>query len=224
MPSADDRCAAAGVRAVSKVITSPIAEMPGDAGLEALVDLDVAALERQAELLRRRGPAVTGPRPVATSRYSALIDCGLAVGAPGPRASTPSAPAFAAVTLVPVITLMPCFLNDRSSSADTASSSIGTSRGSSSMIVTSLPKRRKIEANSTPDGAAPHDRDRLRHLAQADGFVAGDDPLAIDLDAGHAARLRNRWRRDLLRGRRGSGPAPSVTSTLPLRRRAGRCP
>ena len=69
--------------------------------------------------------------------------------------STPSAPAFALVTLVPVSTLMPCFLNDRSSSAETASSSTGTIRGSSSMIVTSLPKRRKIDANSTPTAPLP---------------------------------------------------------------------
>ena len=59
------------------------------------------------------------------------------------------------VTFVPVSTVMPCFLNDRSSSAETASSSIGTSRGSSSTIVTSLPKRRKIDANSTPTAPLP---------------------------------------------------------------------
>ena len=50
---------------------------------------------------------------------------------------------------------MPCFLNDRSSSAETASSSPGTSRGSSSMSVTSLPNRRKIDANSTPTAPLP---------------------------------------------------------------------
>ena len=48
-------------------------------------------------------------------------------------------PAFAEVTFVPVWTLMPRFLNVRSSSFDTASSSEGTSAGSSSMMVTSLP-------------------------------------------------------------------------------------
>ena len=53
--------------------------------------------------------------------------------------STPLAPALAEVTFEPVITFMPRFLNVRSSSADTASSSPGTSRGSSSMTVTSLP-------------------------------------------------------------------------------------
>jgi hypothetical protein len=59
------------------------------------------------------------------------------------------------VTFVPVSTLIPCFLKDRSSSADTASSSTGTSRGSSSMMVTSLPNRRKIDANSTPTAPLP---------------------------------------------------------------------
>ena len=53
--------------------------------------------------------------------------------------STPLAPAFAEVTFDPVRTLMPFFLKTRSSSADTASSSPGTRRGSSSMTVTSLP-------------------------------------------------------------------------------------
>ena len=50
---------------------------------------------------------------------------------------------------------MPCFLNDFSSSAEIASSSAGTMRGSSSMIVTWLPKRRKIDANSTPTAPLP---------------------------------------------------------------------
>ena len=56
---------------------------------------------------------------------------------------------------MPVSTLMPCRLKDFSSSADTASSSIGTRRGKSSTIVTSLPKRRKIDANSTPTAPLP---------------------------------------------------------------------
>ena len=50
---------------------------------------------------------------------------------------------------------MPCFLNDFASSAEIASSSAGTMRGSSSIIVTWLPKRRKIEANSTPTAPLP---------------------------------------------------------------------
>ena len=84
---------------------------------------------------------MTGPRPVATSRSSADSFCVLP-SASCASMSTPLAVAAAFVTFVPVSDLMPCFLNDFSSSADTASSSTGTSRGSSSMIVTSLPKRR----------------------------------------------------------------------------------
>ena len=53
--------------------------------------------------------------------------------------STPFDPAFADVTFELVRTLMPFFLKVRSSYADTASSSPGTRRGSSSMTVTSLP-------------------------------------------------------------------------------------
>ena len=96
---------------------------------------------------------------------------------------------------------MPCFLNDRSSSAETASSSTGTSRGSSSMIVTSLPNRRKIEANSTPTAPLPMMTIDFGISLQTDRFVARDDSLAIELDAGHAARLRTGGDDDLLASR-----------------------
>ena len=143
----------AGGRAVSKVMTSPIAEMPGTRS-ELRVDLDVAALEAQ--------PASSAPSPwspAAAGRdeqiFGARSSRDLAVGAVCASISTPLGPALALVTFVPVSTLMPCRLNDFSSSADTASSSTGTRRGSSSMIVTSLPKRRKIDANSTPTAPLP---------------------------------------------------------------------
>ena len=84
---------------------------------------------------------MTGPRPVATSNMSAEIVCVLPSGVCASMV-TPLGVEVAFVTFVPVSTVMPCFLNDFSSSADTASSSTGTRRGSSSMIVTSLPKRR----------------------------------------------------------------------------------
>src|SRR4051812_774082 len=99
-------------------------------------------------------PEVTGPRPVATSKYSAFSLRLFPSGVCASR-STPAAPVFALVTRVPVRTLMPCFLNERSSSVEIASSSTGTMRGSSSISVTSLPKRRKIEPNSTPTAPVP---------------------------------------------------------------------
>src|SRR5437773_10566647 len=53
-------------------------------------------------------------------------------------------------------------------SADTASSTIGTSGGSSSKTVTSLPKRRKIDANSTPRRShPPRSRASLSHSGQS---------------------------------------------------------
>ena len=49
-----------------------------------------------------------------------------------------------------------------------------------------------------PDGAAAHDHQDFWHLAQADRLVAGDDPLAVDLDPRHAARRRPGGDDDLL--------------------------
>ena len=93
---------------------------------------------------------------------------------------------------------MPCLRNDFSSSADTASSSTGTSRGSSSRIVTSLPNRRKIDANSTPTAPLPRIAIDFGTSRKCDRFVARDDALAIDLDARHAARRRSGRDDDLL--------------------------
>src|SRR5438067_1774461 len=67
---------------------------------------------------------------------------------------------------------MPCLRNDFASSAETASSSTGTSRGNSSMIVTSLPNRAKIDADATGGNRkAPvlrvlHDLQRMRVFEQ----------------------------------------------------------
>src|SRR3954447_1706936 len=59
--------------------------------------------------------------------------------------------------------------------------------------------RREFDA----DRAAAHDGDRLRDRLHVDRFVTRDDPLAIDLDARHAARLRAGGDDDLLaRGKR----------------------
>ena len=68
MPSADDTCASCGCPGSPK--RDDVADR-GDArhaGAEQRVDLDVAAFDLQAEPPPRRGPSVTGPRPVATSR------------------------------------------------------------------------------------------------------------------------------------------------------------
>src|SRR5262245_48184681 len=59
------------------------------------------------------------------------------------------------VISVDVRTVMPRLRNAFSSSAEMAASSFGTRRGSSSMMVTSLPNWRKIDANSTPTAPLP---------------------------------------------------------------------
>src|SRR3954451_983130 len=59
--------------------------------------------------------------------------------------------------------------------------------------------RSEFDANR----ATSKDHDRLWNLAKADRFVARDDPLAIDLDPGHAPRLRSRGDDDLLPGNEG---------------------
>ena len=58
--------------------------------------------------------------------------------------------------------------------------------------------RRELDA----DRAAAHDGDRRRHFRQVDRLVARDDPLAIDRDAGHAARRRSGGDDDLRRARK----------------------
>jgi hypothetical protein len=90
---------------------------------------------------------------------STVIESGLAP-AFSPLAAVISIVTFppltlADVTFVPVFTPMPRFLNAFASSADTASSSFGTRRGSNSITVTSAPNRLKIDANSTPTAPLP---------------------------------------------------------------------
>ena len=110
--------------------------------------------------------------------------------------------------------VIPCFLKDFSSSAEIDSSSAGTMRGSSSMIVTWLPKRPKIEANSTPTAPLPRMTIdfgtsrraiasslvmiRLRSISTP-GTLRGADPVAMTISL-VAVRLC---------------VSPSTTSTLP---------
>ena len=142
MPSTDDTCASCGCTAGAE--RDHVADRGDVRHRRAiqLVDLDVAALHRDARALRRRAPSspVRGRWRRAGCSADELLR--LAVRRLRFDRRRRCAPPTAFVTFVPVSDLMPCFLNDFSSSAETASSSTGTSRGSSSMIVTSLPKRR----------------------------------------------------------------------------------
>ena len=127
---------------------------PGNAGAKQIVDRDVAAIDVEAEpfgaeALRHRTAAGRDEQIVGASSSRSCRRAAAPRSRRRWRRRPPSSPSC------PVWIVMPCFLNDFSSSAEIASSSTGTMRGSSSMIVTSLPKRRKIDANSTPTAPLP---------------------------------------------------------------------
>src|SRR5262245_40900286 len=81
---------------------------------------------------------------------------------------------------------------------------------------------RDVAAEAAEDGreldahrAAPHDDDRLGDRLHVHRFVAGDDALAIELNAGHAARLRARGDDDfLLRAQRLLGAVGDLHAAL----------
>ena len=112
--------------------------------------------------------------------------------------STPVVDAVAFVTLVPVCTAIPCFLNDFSSSADTASSSTGHNPReqfeNGDRAAEAAEDRRELHA----DGAAAENDHRLRHFAQCDGLITGDDARAIDRNARNAPGRRAGGDHDLV--------------------------
>ncbi len=69
---------------------------------------------------------------------------------PSTVTATPVSVVFTLWNGVPVRNAMPRLRNARSSAFDDASSSVGTSRGSASTMVTSAPKLRQTLANSQP--------------------------------------------------------------------------
>ncbi len=98
--------------------------------------------------------AVLGARPTATRQVSASTVCGFA--SPTVYSTVmPFAVFVTFATLACVWMAMPWCLSDFSSSAEISSSSSGTARGSISSTVTLVPKRWKMEANSTPTAPAP---------------------------------------------------------------------
>ncbi len=105
-------------------------------------------------------PFTSAPRPVATRTTSASTDPALP-SAPSNRSVTPGSDTAISVARAPRWVAMPRRLNARSSSFDASASSIGIRCSSISTIVTSVPKWRKIEANSTPITPPPRIASRL---------------------------------------------------------------
>ncbi len=101
---------------------------------------------------------------------------------------TPASVCCAPLNRTPVLKLILRRRNARSSALEQASSSLATSRGRASTIVTSEPKLLKTEANSTPMTPPPSTTTRSGHVVEREGLVAGHDPAA-DLEAGERARV-----------------------------------
>ena len=117
---------------------------------------------------------------------------------------------------------MPRRRKARSISFELDSSSAGSRCGSISTIVTSAPNERQTLANSTPITPPPRMTTDAGHPVQAQRVLAGDDPLAVHLQAGQAAGLRAGGQHDVRALDDGSPtrtwvgemswPEPSITS------------
>ena len=93
---------------------------------------------------------------------------------------------------------MPRFLKTRVSSFEISSSSTGTTRGKNSRIVTSVPKLRKIDANSTPTAPAPITTSDLGGALKRQNFDIGQD-RRVRLQSRQQLGLRARRHNHVLR-------------------------
>ena len=166
------------------------------ARLLKLVDFDEAAIEFDL-VFSRPILSVFGLRPTATSSLSNSHLLVLPLASVTVSCTPlPCARMFSA--LAPVSQRMPCFLKQRSSSFETSSSSTGTRRGSISRIVTLVPKRWKIDANSTPTAPAPMMASVFGTLGQVQNLNVGENELGIGFQAGEHARFRAGGDNDVL--------------------------
>lgn len=134
-------------------VTSPMAKMPGMFVLKWSSVMMRPSLSRSTPTFSSPRPSVKGLRPTQTIILSA--------------GNSSSLPAFSAVRIVDLpfvlmpVTLasssnfMPCFLKIRSAIFEISWSKVMATRGRSSTIVTSLPRRLHTEPSSRPIAPAP---------------------------------------------------------------------
>ena len=94
---------------------------------------------------------------------------------------------------------MPFFLKMRVNSFEISSSSIGRSSGITSTMVTLVPKRAKIEANSQPTAPAPMTSIDFGTSLMLEDVIGVDDPLAVGLDVRQVFRHGAHGQDDVLR-------------------------
>lgn len=134
-------------------VTSPMAKMPGTFVLKWSFVMIRPCLSRSTPTFSRPRPSVKGLRPTQTMILSA--------------GNSSCWPAFSAVrrvvlplVLMPVTlasssNLIPCFLKIRSAILEISWSKVMATRGRSSTMVTSLPRRLQTEPSSRPMAPAP---------------------------------------------------------------------
>ena len=130
-------------------------------------------------------------RPVATSIISARSSAGSLPSGPTIR-QTPfsSAVTDAASKRALVMTVMPRWVKLRSSTLLTSASSSGTIGGRYSSSVTFDPDVVVHAGELDADRAGPDDDDVLGQRVHLEDVVAGDDPLAVGLEAGQRLDAR----------------------------------
>ena len=204
------------------VMTSPIAEMPGDAGAEQRSS--TAMNPRSSVEARLVGAEPVGHRRRGRSRRAA--------------SSTTSDVALAAGRCISIVT--PAALDRRRrdlrrrSHRDAALLERLLELGRDRVVLVRHEARQELDhrhlaAEPTEDrreldadGTAAEDRDRLRHLGEVNRFVAGDDVRPSISMPGTLARRRAGGDDDLARGERARRRRRSPRRGR--RRRAGRCP
>src|SRR5918993_952833 len=145
MPSAKPTWASAGV-----ATQSPAAHTPGSPVRMFSSTTTKPRSSTVTAVPSRPSSAVAGLRPTDTTTTSALIG-----SAPSTSTTVPFSPGSWPTTLTPVRTSMPRFLKDRSTTEVTSLSQPGRILGSTSRIVTCVPRSLIIDANSQPMAPPP---------------------------------------------------------------------
>ena len=127
-----------GVTIDEKTVISSNGAVQSEAAPRSIAVIGAGAVGVEfADVYASYGVQVTLPE--ALPRVVPIEDEDVSKEPPSVSTTTPAPPGFADVTLTPVLIVMPRRENVRASSAETSSSSMGTTRGSASSTVTRVP-------------------------------------------------------------------------------------
>ncbi len=159
--------------------------------------------------------SVFGLRPTATSSVSASISSFLPLASVAVSFGRRSRSLWMFSALAPVSQRMPVFLNTRSSSLETSSSSTGTRRGSISSTRDLGPEAVENGRELDADGARADDRQGLGDGGQLEDLDVGED-VRRPASSRAACALPSRWRSGYSWSPASAAPVSDFTSTRPL--------